>query len=148
MKIEIARKKIMEKDYHDSGKAMVQSMLMAWLEYGGEKVAEAICKEAKKDIVSDSYLAIREAARKKGSNSVYMAPDESMVAMMGYFGYSEDDARQELEAGLMYAVMMSQSNQWKPYGTEDTKAQPVADFARQKADPGGSLDDLSLEDML
>lgn len=79
MKIEIARKKIMEKDYHDSGKAMVQSMLMAWLEYGGEKVAEAICKEAKKDIVSDSYLAIREAARKKGSNSVYMAPDESIL---------------------------------------------------------------------
>ena len=80
------------------------------------------------------------ARNKKGKgNCVKLEPLEAMACVMEYYGIAPGDAHNQLEAGFMYHLMMTECRKYKPYGADEqvteiasaleaAKATPVTDF--------------------
>ena len=128
---------------HGTPQDVIRSMCLEWLEWARTNDTKAV------ELLADSsnntegaYKAMENFARnKKGreGNCVKLNPLEAMACVMEYYGIAPGEAHNQLEAGLMYHLMMVECKKYKPYGAdkqvtetapapEAAKATPVTDF--------------------
>ena len=127
---------------HGTPQDAIRSMCLEWLEWARTNDTKAVelLADAAKD-TKGAYNAMENFARnKKGKgNCVKLEPLEAMACVMEYYGIAPGDAHNQLEAGLMYYLMMAECRKYKPYGVDEqvteiapapeaTKATPVTDF--------------------
>ena len=126
---------------HGTPQDAIRSMCLEWLEWARTNDTKAVelLADAAKD-TKGSYNAMENFARnKKGKgNCVKLEPLEAMACVMEYYGIAPGDAHNQLEAGLMYHLMMAECRKYKPYGADEqaadtapasaAKATPVTDF--------------------
>ena len=127
---------------HGTPQDAICSMCLEWLEWARTNDTKAVelLADAAKD-TKGAYNAMENFARnKKGKgNCVKLEPLEAMTCVMEYYGIAPGDAHNQLEAGLMYHLMMAEFRKYKPYGADEqvteiapapeaAKATPVTDF--------------------
>ena len=127
---------------HDTPEDVIRSICLEWLEWARTNNTKAVelLADAAKD-TEGAYKAMENFARnKKGKgNCVKLEPLEAMACVMEYYGIAPGDAHNQLEAGLMYHLMMAECRKYKPYGADEqaadtapapeaAKATPVTDF--------------------
>ena len=127
---------------HGTPEDAIRSMCLEWLEWARTNDTKAVelLADAAKD-TKGAYNAMENFARnKKGKgNCVKLEPLEAMACVMEYYGIAPGDAHNQLEAGLMYHLMMAECRKYKPYGADEqaadtapapeaAKATPVTDF--------------------
>lgn len=127
---------------HGTPEDAIRSMCLEWLEWAVAHDTKAVelLADAAKD-TEGAYKAMENFARnKKGKgNCVKLEPLEAMTCVMEYYGIAPGDAHNQLEAGLMYHLMMAECRKYKPYGADEqvteiapapeaAKATPVTDF--------------------
>ena len=127
---------------HGTPEDAIRSMCLEWLEWAvvnDSKAVELLANSAKNS--SGAYKAMENFARnkKRSGSCVKLEPLEAMACVMEYYGIAPGDAHNQLEAGLMYHLMMAECRKYKPYGAdkqvtetapapEAAKATPVTDF--------------------
>ncbi len=142
---------------HGTPQDAIRSMCLEWLEWtvANDSKAVELLADAAKD-TKGAYNAMENFARnKKGKgNCVKLEPLEAMACVMEYYGIAPGDAHNQLEAGLMYHLMMAECKKYKPYGVdEQAKATPVTDLENkpyekpklEEASPSFSFDDFDSE---
>lgn len=142
---------------HGTPQDAIRSMCLEWLEWAVAHDTKAVelLADAAKD-TEGAYKAMENFARnKKGKgNCVKLEPLEAMACVMEYYGIAPGDAHNQLEAGLMYHLMMAECRKYKPYGAdEQAKATPVTDLEKkpyekpklEEASPSFSFDDFDSE---
>ena len=142
---------------HGTPQDAIRSMCLEWLEWAVAHDTKAVelLADAAKD-TEGAYKAMENFARnKKGKgNCVKLEPLEAMTCVMEYYGIAPGDAHNQLEAGLMYHLMMAECRKYKPYGAdEQPKATPVTDLEKkpyekpklEEASPSFSFDDFDSE---
>ena len=142
---------------HGTPEDAIRSMCLEWLEWAVAHDTKAVelLADAAKD-TKGAYNAMENFARnKKGKgNCVKLEPLEAMACVMEYYGIAPGDAHNQLEAGLMYHLMMAECRKYKPYGAdEQAKATPVTDLEKkpyekpklEEASPSFSFDDFDSE---
>ena len=142
---------------HGTPQDVIRSMCLEWLEWARTNDTKAVelLADAAKD-TKGAYNAMENFARnKKGKgNCVKLEPLEAMACVMEYYGIAPGDAHNQLEAGLMYHLMMAECRKYKPYGAdEQPKATPVTDLEKkpyekpklEEASPSFSFDDFDSE---
>ena len=142
---------------HGTPQDTIRSMCLEWLEWARTNDTKAVelLADAAKD-TKGAYNAMENFARnKKGKgNCVKLEPLEAMACVMEYYGIAPGDANNQLEAGLMYHLMMAECKKYKPYGVdEQAKATPVTDLENkpyekpklEEASPSFSFDDFDSE---
>lgn len=142
---------------HGTPQDTIRSMCLEWLEWARTNDTKAVelLADAAKD-TKGAYNAMENFARnKKGKgNCVKLEPLEAMACVMEYYGIAPGDAHNQLEAGLMYHLMMAECKKYKPYGVdEQAKATPVTDLENkpyekpmlEEASPSFSFDDFDSE---
>lgn len=142
---------------HGTPQDVIRSMCLEWLEWARTNDTKAVelLADAAKD-TKGAYNAMENFARnKKGKgNCVKLEPLEAMACVMEYYGIAPGDAHNQLEAGLMYHLMMAECRKYKPYGAdEQSKATPVTDLEKkpyekpklEEASPSFSFDDFDSE---
>ena len=127
---------------HGTPEDAIRSMCLEWLEWAVAHDTKAVelLADAAKD-TEGAYKAMENFARnKKGKgNCVKLEPLEAMACVMEYYGIAPGEAHNQLEAGLMYHLMMAEFKKYKPYGVDEqaadtapapeaAKATPVTDF--------------------
>ena len=127
---------------HGTPEDAIRSMCLEWLEWAVAHDTKAVelLADAAKD-TEGAYKAMENFARnKKGKgNCVKLEPLEAMACVMEYYGIAPGDAHNQLEASLMYHLMMAECRKYKPYGADEqvteiapapeaAKATPVTDF--------------------
>lgn len=127
---------------HGTPQDAIRGMCLEWLEWARTNDTKAVelLADAAKD-TKGAYNAMENFARnKKGKgNCVKLEPLEAMACVMEYYGIAPGDAHNQLEAGLMYHLMMAECRKYKPYGADEqaadtapapeaAKATPVTDF--------------------
>lgn len=128
---------------HGTPEDAIRGMCIEWLEWARTHDTKAVelLADAAKD-TKGAYKAMENFARKnRGSgNCVKLEPLEAMACVMEYYGIASGEAHNQLEAGLMYHLMMAECKKYKPYGGADeqvtetaptpeaTKATPVSDL--------------------
>ena len=127
---------------HGTPEDAIRGMCLEWLEWARTNDTKAVelLADAAKD-TKGAYNAMENFARnKKGKgNCVKLEPLEAMTCVMEYYGIAPGDAHNQLEAGLMYHLMMAECRKYKPYGADEqaadtapapeaAKATPVTDF--------------------
>ena len=127
---------------HGTPEDAIRSMCLEWLEWARTNDTKAVelLADAAKD-TEGAYKAMENFARnKKGKgNCVKLEPLEAMACIMEYYGIAPGEAHNQLEAGLMYHLMMAECRKYKPYGADEqvteiapapeaAKATPVTDF--------------------
>ena len=127
---------------HGTPQDAIHGMCLEWLEWARTNDTKAVelLADAAKD-TKGAYNAMENFARnKKGKgNCVKLEPLEAMACVMEYYGIAPGDAHNQLEAGLMYHLMMAECRKYKPYGADEqatdtapapeaAKATPVTDF--------------------
>ena len=127
---------------HGTPQDAIHGMCLEWLEWARTNDTKAVelLADAAKD-TKGAYNAMENFARnKKGKgNCVKLEPLEAMTCVMEYYGIAPGDAHNQLEAGLMYHLMMAECRKYKPYGADEqaadtapapeaAKATPVTDF--------------------
>ena len=127
---------------HGTPQDVIRSICLEWLEWARTNNTKAVelLADAAKD-TKGAYSAMENFARnKKGKgNCVKLEPLEAMACVMEYYGIAPGDAHNQLEAGLMYHLMMAECRKYKPYGADEqvteiapapeaAKATPVTDF--------------------
>ena len=127
---------------HGTPQDAIRGMCLEWLEWARTNDTKAVelLADAAKD-TKGAYNAMENFARnKKGKgNCVKLEPLEAMACVMEYYGIAPGDAHNQLEAGLMYHLMMAECRKYKPYGVDEqvteiapaleaAKATPVTDF--------------------
>ena len=127
---------------HGTPEDVIRSICLEWLEWARTNNTKAVelLADAAKD-TEGAYKAMENFARnKKGKgNCVKLEPLEAMACVMEYYGIAPGDAHNQLEAGLMYHLMMAECRKYKPYGADEqvteiapapeaAKATPVTDF--------------------
>ena len=127
---------------HGTPEDAIRSMCLEWLEWAVAHDTKAVelLADAAKD-TEGAYKAMENFARnKKGKgNCVKLEPLEAMACVMEYYGIAPGDAHNQLEAGLMYHLMMAECRKYKRYGVDEqvteiapapeaAKATPVTDF--------------------
>ena len=127
---------------HGNPQDAIRGMCLEWLEWAVAHDTKAVelLADAAKD-TEGAYKAMENFARnKKGKgNCVKLEPLEAMACVMEYYGIAPGDAHNQLEAGLMYHLMMAECRKYKPYGVDEqvteiapapeaAKATPVTDF--------------------
>ena len=127
---------------HGTPEDAIRSMCLEWLEWARTNDTKAVelLADAAKD-TKGAYNAMENFARnKKGKgNCVKLEPLEAMACVMEYYGIAPGEAHNQLEAGLMYHLMMAECRKYKPYGADEqaadtapapeaAKATPVTDF--------------------
>ena len=142
---------------HGTPQDVIRSMCLEWLEWARTNDTKAVelLADAAKD-TKGAYNAMENFARnKKGKgNCVKLEPLEAMACVMEYYGIAPGEAHNQLEAGLMYHLMMAECRKYKPYGAdEQPKATPVTDLEKkpyekpklEEASPSFSFDDFDSE---
>ena len=142
---------------HGTPEDAIRSMCLEWLEWAVAHDTKAVelLADAAKD-TEGAYKAMENFARnKKGKgNCVKLEPLEAMACVMEYYGIAPGDAHNQLEAGLMYHLMMAECRKYKPYGAdEQSKATSVTDLEKkpyekpklEEASPSFSFDDFDSE---
>ena len=142
---------------HGTPEDAIRSMCLEWLEWAVAHDTKAVelLADAAKD-TKGAYNAMENFARnKKGKgNCVKLEPLEAMACVMEYYGIAPGDAHNQLEAGLMYHLMMAECKKYRPYGAdEQSKATPVTDLEKkpyekpklEEASPSFSFDDFDSE---
>ena len=122
---------------HGTPQDAIRSMCLEWLEWArtnDTKAVELLADAAK--YTKGAYNAMENFARnKKGKgNCVKLEPLEAMACVMEYYGIAPGDANNQLEAGLMYHLMMAECRKYKPYGA-DEQAADAAPTSAAKATP-------------
>ena len=127
---------------HGTPQDAIRGMCLEWLEWARTNDTKAVelLADAAKD-TKGAYSAMENFARnKKGKgNCVKLEPLEAMACVMEYYGIAPGEAHNQLEAGLMYHLMMAERRKYKPYGADEqvteiapapeaAKATPVTDF--------------------
>ena len=127
---------------HGTPQDAIHGMCLEWLEWARTNDTKAVelLADAAKD-TKGAYNAMENFARnKKGKgNCVKLEPLEAMACVMEYYGINKNEAHNQLEAGLMYHLMMAECRKYKPYGADEqvteiapapeaAKATPVTDF--------------------
>ena len=127
---------------HGTPQDAIRSMCLEWLEWARTNDTKAVelLADAAKD-TKGAYNTMENFARnKKGQgNCVKLEPLEAMACIMEYYGIAPGEAHNQLEAGLMYHLMMAECRKYKPYGADEqvteiapapeaAKATPVTDF--------------------
>lgn len=142
---------------HGTPQDTIRSICLEWLEWAVANDAKAVELMADDDKnTTGAYKAMENFARnKKGKgNCVKLEPLEAMACVMEYYGIAPGDAHNQLEAGLMYHLMMAECKKYKPYGVdEQAKATPVTDLENkpyekpklEEASPSFSFDDFDSE---
>lgn len=153
-----AKEKLDDENFqHGTPQDTIRSMCLEWLEWARTNDTKAVelLADAAKD-TKGAYNAMENFARnKKGKgNCVKLEPLEAMACVMEYYGIAPGDAHNQLEAGLMYHLMMAECKKYKPYGVdEQAKATPVTDLENkpyekpklEEASPSFSFDDFDSE---
>ena len=141
---------------HGTPEDAIRSMCLEWLEWARTNDTKAVelLADAAKD-TKGAYNAMENFARnKKGKgNCVKLEPLEAMACVMEYYGIAPGDAHNQLEAGLMYHLMLAECRKYKPYGADEPKATPVTDLEKkpyekpklEEASPSFSFDDFDSE---
>lgn len=142
---------------HGTPQDAIRSMCLEWLEWARTNDTKAVelLADAAKD-TEGAYNAMENFARnKKGKgNCAKLEPLEAMACVMEYYGIAPGDAHNQLEASLMYHLMMAECRKYKPYGVdEQPKATPVTDLEKKpyekpklkEASPSFSFDDFDSE---
>lgn len=131
---------------HGTPEDVIRSICLEWLEWARTNNTKAVelLADAAKD-TEGAYKAMENFARnKKGKgNCAKLEPLEAMACVMEYYGIAPGEAHNQLEAGLMYHLMMAECKKCKPYGADEqvtdtvpasaAKATPVTDLP--KAEP-------------
>lgn len=138
---------------------VIRGMCIEWLEWSRTNDTKAV------ELLADSsnntegaYKAMENFARKnRGSgNCVKLEPLEAMACVMEYYGIAPGEAHNQLEAGLMYHLMMAECRKYKPYGVDEqvtetapapeaAKATLVSDLPEAKPAEPFSFDDFDSE---
>lgn len=128
---------------HGTPEDVIRSICLEWLEWARTNDAKAVelLADAAKD-TEGAYKAMENFARnKKGKegNCVKLNPLEAMACVMEYYGIAPGEAHNQLEAGLMYHLMMAECRKYKPYGADeqaaDTAPAPTSALEAAKATP-------------
>lgn len=152
---------------HGTPQDAIRSMCLEWLEWArinDAKAVELLADAAKG--TEGAYKAMENFARNKEDKKVKcvkLEPLEAMACIMEYYGIAPADAHNQLEAGLMYHLMMAECKKYKPYGVDEqaadaapasaAKATPVTDLEKkpyekpklEEASPSFSFDDFDSE---
>ena len=152
---------------HGTPQDAIRSMCLEWLEWAvvnDTKAVEFLADGAKD--TEGAYKAMENFARNKEDKKikcVKLEPLEAMACIMEYYGIAPADAHNQLEAGLMYHLMMAECKKYKPYGVDEqaadaapasaAKATPVTDLEKkpyekpmlEEASPSFSFDDFDSE---
>ena len=142
---------------HGTPQDAIRSMCLEWLEWAvvnDSKAVELLANSAKNS--SGAYEAMETFARnkKRSGSCVKLEPLEAMACVMEYYGIDKNKAHNQLEAGLMYHLMMAECKKYRPYGAdEQPKATPVTDLEKkpyekpklEEASPSFSFDDFDSE---
>ncbi|MGM9581176.1 MAG: hypothetical protein ACI3U2_08080 [Anaerovibrio sp.] len=152
---------------HGTPEDAIRSMCLEWLEWAvaNDTKAVELLADAAKD-TKGAYNAMEKFARtNRGSgNCVKLEPLEAMACVMKYYGIASGEAHNQLEAGLMYHLMMAECKKYKPYGMDEqaadtapapgaAKATPVTDSEKkpyekpklEEVSPSFSFDDFDSE---
>ena len=128
---------------HGTPEDVIHSICLEWLEWARTNNTKAVelLADAAKD-TEGAYKAMENFARtKKGreGNCVKLNPLEAMACVMEYYGIAPGEAHNQLEAGLMYHLMMAECKKCKPYGVDeqaaDTAPAPTSALEAAKATP-------------
>lgn len=131
---------------HGTPQDVIRSMCMEWLEWAvvnDSKAVELLAKGAKNS--TGAYEAMENFARnkKRSGSCVTLEPLEAIACVMEYYGIDKNKAHNQLEAGLMYHLMMAECKKYRLYGAdEQSKATPVTDLEKK---PSFSFDDFDSE---
>ena len=142
---------------HGTPQDVIRSMCMEWLEWAvvnDSKAVELLAKGAKNS--TGAYEAMENFARnkKRSGSCVTLEPLEAIACVMEYYGIDKNEAHNQLEAGLMYHLMMAACKKYRPYGAdEQSKTTPVTDLEKkpyekpklEEASPSFSFDDFDSE---
>ena len=142
---------------HGAPQDAIRSMCLEWLEWAlvnDSKAVELLADGAKNS--AGAYKAMEDFAykKKRSGSCVKLEPLEAMASVMEYYGIDKNEAHNQLEAGLMYHLMMAACKKYRPYGAdEQSKATPVTDVEKkpyekpklEEASPSFSFDDLDSE---
>ena len=143
---------------HGTPQDAIRSMCLEWLEWAvvnDTKAVEFLADGAKD--TEGAYKAMENFARNKEDKKVKcvkLEPLEAMACIMEYYGIAPADAHNQLEAGLMYHLMMAECRKYKPYNAdEQSKATPVTDLEKkpyekpklEEASPSFSFDNFDSE---
>ena len=142
---------------HGTPEDVIRSICLEWLEWAVVndcKAVEFLADNAKNS--TGAYKAMENFARskKRSGSCVKLKPLEAMACVMEYYGIDKNEAHNQLEAGLMYHLMMAECKKCKPYGVdEQSKATPVTDLEKkpyekpklEEASPSFSFDDFDSE---
>ena len=127
---------------HGTPQDAIHSMCLEWLDWARTNDTKAV--ELLADTAKDTkgaYKAMENFARKnRGSgNCVKLEPLEAMACVMEYYGIASGEAHNQLEAGLMYHLMMAECKKYKPYSVDEqvTETAPAPEAA--KATPVSDL---------
>ena len=143
---------------HGTPEDVIRSICLEWLEWARINDAKAVelLADAAKD-TEGTYKAMENFARNKEGKKVKcvkLEPLEAMACIMEYYGIAPGEAHNQLEAGLMYHLMMAECRKYKPYNAdEQSKATPVTDLEKkpyekpklEEASPSFSFDDFDSE---
>ena len=120
---------------HGTPQDAIHGMCLEWLEWArtnDTKAVELLADAAK--ATKGAYNAMENFARnKKGKgNCVKLEPLEAMACVMEYYGIAPGEAHNQLEAGLMYHLMMAEGRKYKPYGADEqvTEIAPAPEAAK------------------
>lgn len=140
-----ARAKItaeMEKTKHGDPKEQLCKMILAWLEFDAE-AAEKVMQKNK--TVDGCMKHIKFYARGKAVGGVAaVAPDESAMQMLIYYGLEEDTARMQCEEGLVHHIFMSLAKEWQRFAPHASAVDAAQTAPLEKT---GHVS-VSLEDLL
>lgn len=142
---------------HGTPQDAIRSMCLEWLEWAvvnDSKAVELLAKDVKNS--TGAYKAMENFARnkKRSGSCVKLNPLEAMACVMEYYGIDKNEAHNQLEAGLMYHIMVAECKKYRPYGAdEQSKATPVTDLEKkpyekpklEEASPSFSFDDFDSE---
>ena len=142
---------------HGTPQDVIRSMCLEWLEWAvvnDSKAVELLANSAKNS--SGAYKAMENFARnkKRSGSCVTLEPLEAMACVMEYYGIDKNEAHNQLEAGLMYHIMVAECKKYRPYGAdEQSKATPVTDLEKKpyakpklkEASPSFCFDDFDSE---
>lgn len=142
---------------HGTPQDVIRSMCLEWLEWAvvnDSKAVELLANSAKNS--SGAYKAMENFARnkKRSGSCVTLEPLEAMACVMEYYGIDKNKAHNQLEAGLMYHLMMAECKKYRIYGAdEQPKATPVTDLEKkpyektklEEASSSFSFDDFDSE---
>lgn len=133
----------------------IACIVRAWLDYRPEEAAERVLADGRR--IKGCYQYTRKRAEEiyramQAGPCVGVSADTMLEWILGYYGYTKDEAHALIEGGLMMAVYHAMAQSWTPYGMPDKMP-----TGKTQPDAGGDLSnrpkrklafDANLEDLL